>query len=241
MQTFLINLDRTPDRLAEFWRINPNLKNVSRFPAVDGSTISREKLIEQNIFAPDVTYSAGAIGCALSHLRLWNTVITSKEPATIAEDDAIFHRDFETLAPSVIATLPPDWDMIVWGWNLDNVMLYDLFPGIGANFVQVGNTIRQNWPAFQSSPLRPNAHKLTACFGTVCYSISPGGAEKLTSLAVPIRRFTLPLPGMKNPLTNYGIDIVLISLYSRINAFVCMPPLVLTVNDIAASTVQRPS
>ncbi|MGE3623113.1 MAG: glycosyltransferase family 25 protein [Bdellovibrionales bacterium] len=239
MQTFLINLDRTPDRLAKFERTNPHLKNVTRFPAIDGRAISREKLVGQNIFDADVNYSPGAIGCALSHFRLWNMVMTDRQPATIMEDDAILHHDFETLAPAVTAGLPADWDILVWGWNLDSIMLYDLFPGIGVSLMQSNaESIRKSWPDFQGNPIHPAAHRLTACFGTVCYSISPAGAEKLTSRLVPVRNFVLPLPQMKRSINNTGIDIMLISQYSRINAFVSMPPLALTLNDIAVSVVQ---
>jgi GR25 family glycosyltransferase involved in LPS biosynthesis len=41
---------------------------------------------------------------------------------TIAEDDAVFRADFEHEANRVIASLSPDWDMILWGWNFDSIL-----------------------------------------------------------------------------------------------------------------------
>lgn len=96
MRIFLINLDRTPERLADFRRVNSHLKDVSRFSAVDGRTIDRKKLVERGIFTEGVSYTDGAIGNALSHLRLWKQAIELGEPITVTEDDAIFHFQFES-------------------------------------------------------------------------------------------------------------------------------------------------
>ncbi|MGH7119445.1 MAG: glycosyltransferase family 25 protein, partial [Acetobacteraceae bacterium] len=130
MRIFLINLDRNPDRLAKFHRVNRHLTNVSRFSAIDGRTIDRRKLVERGIFGENVKYTDGAVGNALSHLRLWNRATGLREPITVAEDDAIFHRGFEQLAPDVIAQLPPDWHIIFWGWNFDSCTIFDLLPGV---------------------------------------------------------------------------------------------------------------
>ena len=60
----LINLDRSPDRLAEFTRVNAHLGDVSRFAAVDGKTLdidalARIRLLDPRIIPP---YTMGAVG-----------------------------------------------------------------------------------------------------------------------------------------------------------------------------------
>lgn len=240
LQTFVINLDRSTERLADFYRINPHLKNISRFRAVDGRTIDRTKLVERGIFEENVKYTDGAVGNALSHLRLWNHSINLREPITVAEDDAIIHRNFESLTAQVIAELPPDWHIIFWGWNFDACAIFDFLPGLS---MLLGCMTAKNIPssreAFQSMPLRPTPYRLLCCFGIPCYSISPEGAARLTSLAVPIRHFTMAIPGF-GEVSNSSIDIVVISLCKKINAYASFPPLVLTANDPSISTVLNP-
>jgi hypothetical protein len=51
----LINLDRSTDRLAAFAARNQPLLPIRRFPAIDGATVSRADLVERGVFAPDVT------------------------------------------------------------------------------------------------------------------------------------------------------------------------------------------
>lgn len=240
MLIFLINLDRSTERLADFHRVNPHLTNISRFSAVDGRTIDRRKLVEHGIFGENVKYTDGAIGNALSHLRLWNHAINLREPITVAEDDTAFHRNFESLAPQVIAELPRDWHIILWGWNFDACAVFDFLPGISMIWACLtAENVRSRQDAFQNIPLRPAAYRLLCSFGTPCYSVSPAGAERLTSLSVPIRHFTIAIPGL-GEVYNSGLDIVLTSICKKINAYVSFPPLVLTANDRSKSTVQRP-
>ncbi|MGH7054015.1 MAG: glycosyltransferase family 25 protein, partial [Stellaceae bacterium] len=207
--------------------------------AIDGRTIDRRKLVERGIFGENVKYTDGAVGNALSHLRLWNRGTGLREPITVAEDDAIFHRSFDSLAPEVIAQLPPDWHIIFWGWNFDSCTIFDLLPGISMIWgCLTAANIPSRQEAFQNMPLRPAPYRLLCCFGIPCYSISPAGAERLASLAVPIRHFTLAVPGL-GEIYNASIDIVLISLCKKINAYASFPPLVLTPNERTRSTVQN--
>lgn len=240
MRIFLINLDRTPERLADFYRVNSHLKDVSRFSAVDGRTIDRKKLVERGIFGEGVRYTDGAIGNALSHLRLWNRARELREPITVAEDDSIFHSAFESMAPEVIRELPSDWHIIFWGWNFDACVIFDLLPGLSMiSSCLTAGTIPSRRDAFQNMPLRPTPYRLLCSFGIPCYSVSPAGAEILTSLVVPIRHFTISIPGV-GEVHNSSIDIALIGICKKINAYVSFPPLILTPNDRSISTVQKP-
>ena len=107
MRVSFLNLDRSPERLASFLQINAHLTDVHRVAATDGNTYTREDLQSvKAIEGPMPTYTNGALGCALSHLGQWELASKGSETLTLAEDDAIFHQQFEQLAPKVLATLP---------------------------------------------------------------------------------------------------------------------------------------
>jgi GR25 family glycosyltransferase involved in LPS biosynthesis len=243
MRISLLNLDRSTDRLASFLEINQHLTDVHRVPAVDGRTLNRVQLRQGGILADAMpTYTDGALGCALSHLAQWNLAATSDRFVTIAEDDAIFHLQFEPLAEKIIASLPTDWDIIQWGWNFDSILAFDLLPGI-SNSVAVFDQakLRENIPAFMRLPVTPVAFRLQRSLGTVCQSVSPAGAAKLLKHCLPVRPMEVFYPVLSRSLQNTGIDNMMNDLYPQINAYVSLPPLVVTKNDQGASTVQGKS
>ena len=237
MDISLINLDRCTEKLARFHQFNSHLSAVSRVPAVDGRTLSRAQLIERKIMAEDIPgYTNGALGCALSHFAQWERAVREQKTLNIAEDDAVFHRDFERHAPAILAALPPDWDIILWGWNFDSILFFDLIPGVSpavATFDQ--KNLRASLDKFQHSPLFPHPYRLYRAFGTVAYSVTPAGAEKLHRHCVPIRPFEVYYPGLNRSLPNSEVDHMTNDAYPITNAFVCFPPLVVTENDHAQS------
>jgi GR25 family glycosyltransferase involved in LPS biosynthesis len=241
MDMFVINLDRNPERMREFQRINAHVPQVKRLAAIDGKAMDRADLIAQRIFEEPIAYTDGAIGNALSHLRAWEMAAKKTAPTTIFEDDAIIHNDFEMLTLKVISELPTVWDLILWGWNFDTVMGFDLFADTPclARFSQVA--LRQHWQDIQKFKIQPSAHRLHYAFGSVGYTVSPSGAKKLLALATPIKPFLYKIPAFDLDIPNEAMDCVMASLYDRLDAFACFPPLVVTKNERAGSTVQTVS
>lgn len=241
MEISLINLDRQPDRLASFCRANAHLSEVTRVPAMEGARFSRERLMEKQILAEAMpSYTTGAIGCALSHLALWESAFNSGKVTTVAEDDAIFHPDFQSLAPAVLESLPAGWDIVLWGWNFDSILLFDLVPGVLSCLSQFDqNQLRASLSAYRSAAVAPRAYRLKRAFGTVCYSVSPEGAGRLHSHCVPIRPMETFYPGLNRTLPNAGIDGMMNAAYPDLQAWVCFPPLVVTENDHTTSTTIR--
>jgi glycosyl transferase family 25 len=94
MKVFVINLKRSKDR----WKsIQSECKKHSLIPyridAIDGQLIDDSKLNfwDKNLFPK------GAIGCRLSHIKAWKTLIEHGDPySLILEDDCIFVDDFES-------------------------------------------------------------------------------------------------------------------------------------------------
>lgn len=100
MKAYVINLDRSPDRLAHF---------KERWAEIVGETIELE--VFNGFDSKDLTVpwwwksSLGAFGCYMSHYMLAAKILQSnpQEPVFIFEDDALLGDDFMTKLPAAIA------------------------------------------------------------------------------------------------------------------------------------------
>jgi glycosyl transferase, family 25 len=241
MPIHLINLDRSTERLAEFRRHNSHLEDVERFSAIDGSKEDMASLVRRGLFEPGVpeAYGAGAVGAALSHLALWTRAIERKETLTVCEDDAIFNHGFVAAAERVIADLPSDWDFILWGWNFDAHLLFELLPGVSPCLCCFDEaTMRQGIHAFQHRAIAPQSFKLIRALGIPCYSVSAKGARALKAACFPSARIKVHFPGLDRHLPNFGVDVMMNHAFPNLKAFVSFPPLAITPNELKTSTIQ---
>lgn len=241
LETYLINLDRSPDRLAAFAARNRHLPPFQRFAAVDGQKLSRAELYERGVFTPEVDYTDGAVGATLSHLSLWDLAITQDKPITIVEDDAIFNVNFVDDHRALLNATDPNWHLFMWGYNFDSPLLVRTVPHISPFSIHFSqHSLRGNWQAFQDASLEPRAFKLVQGCGLACYSVSSEGARILKEFCVPIRKMWVKFEGLDRSVSNYGLDIMMNAIYIHMNAYVCFPPLVVALNDHAASLSQPP-
>jgi GR25 family glycosyltransferase involved in LPS biosynthesis len=240
LKIHVVNLDRSTERLALFQRANSHVMPlVERFSAVDGKNVDRAALVGRGIIAADLGYNDGALGNALSHIALWDKAIREERSFTICEDDALFNRSFCEVSEAVLEQLPPDWHLIAWGWNFNSILWFDLIPGVSGCVGQFDQgSLRKGIDVFQSADLRPRAYRLFQSFGTICYSISSNGARLLRQNCLPLRNTSVYVPGLKAAVMNLSIDVALNGVYSHVNSFVSIPPLVVTKNDHNTSTVQ---
>jgi glycosyl transferase, family 25 len=240
MRIDLINLDRSPERLQRFHESNAHILDVERLPAVDGRTVAREFLQEHGVIDGAMSdYTNGAMGTALSHMLLWERAITEDRVVTACEDDTIFHFEFEKRARDVLARLPQEWDLILWGWNFDAHMMFDMLVGLGPCLAEFNQKrLRDGLEEYRKTPVDARAFKLLRAFGIMCYSVSPAGARKLKSFCLPIRPMDVFFYGIDKKLPNNGLDIMMNAIYPDIQAYVSFPPLVASPNDKDASTVQ---
>lgn len=187
-QIHVINLDRTPDRLAEFQRRNGHLRGVVRFRAVDGRSVNREKLTEDGVISADLQYTVGALGCAMSHVALWQLAVNENRPITIAEDDAIFAHRFDARSEALLLGLGADWDIVMWGFSFAQKLWVDAMPGVTrAQFEFYQGPLRENIGKYQALDAAPILLKLGHLFGIICYSVSPRGARALLDFCIPLR------------------------------------------------------
>jgi GR25 family glycosyltransferase involved in LPS biosynthesis len=242
MDIALINLDRTPDRLAEFVRVNRHLQTVKRYAAVDGRTLDTNALIADGLIEPAIlaAYTKGALGNACSHLGLWGIAVQESRAVTVCEDDAILNRHFAEAADRLMAALPADWDIVLWGWNFDSYLLFDMLPGVStclAAFDQAA--MRAGVEHFQAQAVSPRLFRLQRAFGCPCYSISAKGAALFRSHCIPLREMPVFFPGLNRHRPNDGIDIPMNDAYPQLQAYVSFPPLAITPNRHDISTSRR--
>ena len=239
MRYHLLNLARSPERLATFRQKNPECGYFALRLAVDGKQQDRATLISQGLMQPDLSYTDGAVGCALSHLSLWLDVMQRNEAATIAEDDAILRSDFREQQEKLLTTLSPDWDLVHWGFNTDAYVTFQLIPGVTPFTGMVyHNLVLNHLEEFRSARVPSRLESLLRCHGTMCYSISPRGAKKLLDYIVPLRPMSVMYPGLEHIKANTGIDDMMADHYGYMKAYVCLPPLVVSLHDTQNSSVQ---
>ena len=239
MKNFVINLNRQPEKYESFLQMNAGTKIAfERFEASDGASLSPKDVVEMKLLAPGAKLTPGAVGCAASHFRIWVQTVESGVPALVFEDDVIIRDDIKERLDSLLPTLE-DWDYITLGYNTDSILDLELVPGMTSRMMFLPKYPNgENAASFQKSTAQVAAMRLNNCFGTPGYVVSPEGARKLLKLCFPMDNRTFPVPALNRTLPAVGVDGMMNTIYSSIQAFACFAPLVVPKNDHATSTVQ---
>ena len=118
LQTFLINLDRSTDRLAAMKaRLDRLGRSWVRVPAVDGRALDLSCLgdkVDEAAFARrhGKRLNPSEVGCHLSHIKALQTFLDGPwHWALILEDDADFPPDFDHLLAELLAS-ETQWDLV---------------------------------------------------------------------------------------------------------------------------------
>jgi hypothetical protein len=176
--TYVINLDRRPDRWAEFQK-QETLKQfpkLQRFSAVDGSKLdvvndkrislhTRGNIANKYRRSDYEINTAGAIGASLSHLTIWKQFLASDAAyCVVFEDDTLVRQEDLDLINQLSSKLPESgWDMWLLGTH--------------------------RW-AFSGKPLVPGNPKgwwnVNSFTGAHAYVLSRNGAEILLKEPFPI-------------------------------------------------------
>jgi GR25 family glycosyltransferase involved in LPS biosynthesis len=182
VKTFCISLDRRPDRYNRMI-IQPEIKklpNFKKFSGVDGQTLDiktdprvttlcRYNIMNHTRRSHDLLDSIGGVGCALSHITLWQNLLKSNDNVfLVVEDDLVLQKG--------------DWEKVR--------QLY-----LQNKWVQDSNS----WDIWSIGNLRcipedkniKKENKFIFCkefVGFNSYFISRRGAEKLVKEAFPIQQ-----------------------------------------------------
>jgi glycosyl transferase, family 25 len=239
MKNFVINLSRKPERYESFLRLNAATRIAfERFDASDGALFSREDAVRMKWVAPGTEFTAGAVGCAASHFRIWQQTVETGTPALVFEDDAILRNDIKERLDALLPVLT-NWDYIALGYNTDVALDVEWAPGMRAMMAfEPKYPSEEHAAVFQLSREQVAVVKLNNCFGTPGYAISPEGARKLLQLCSPMDNRSYAIPAINATGRVIGIDCMLNAVFASVRAFACFAPLVVTKNDGAVSTVQ---
>lgn len=227
----VINLERQPERLAEFRRWNADCGlTIERFPAVDGSAL--DEAARRQVSLMDST--PGTIGNAASHKRLWEHTVSEMRPQVVFEDDAVLRSDIAETLPGVIAGIGGFWDILLLGFNTN--FFIKLRPGepFEGSLQFSTHPSEAELSAHRDSRGAVRAYRLDKAFGIWGYVISPLGARKLLEQCFPITPRTLLLPGIP-PVAFVTLDGPMNVIYPSIGAHICLPPLAMSPNDPGTS------
>ncbi|MGS1093816.1 glycosyltransferase family 25 protein [Aquamicrobium terrae] len=165
MKCYLINLDRSPERLERMAAVFAGVGiEFARIPAVDGKLLSAE---EQRHWLSDgdtpYELTAGEIGCFLSHRKCWEVIAGSSESHFVIFEDDIHIGRNATEILSRVDWIPADADIV----KIETFLHPTQMQRKPASVV-CGRKITRLW----------RTH-----FGTGGYIISSSAASKLLSLS----------------------------------------------------------
>jgi GR25 family glycosyltransferase involved in LPS biosynthesis len=153
--TFLINLDRRPDRWESSRRQleGAGFTDTRRWSAFDGATGNvRESLkpfgIQQLLDREEFLQLPGAQGCAVTQLTLLQHIIDQGYPrACIFEDDIRFSRRWHQLGPAFLKQTPRHFDLLFLGSQIQYDFLPRLHPARRLNRSRQLTRLSQSvWP-----------------------------------------------------------------------------------------------
>lgn len=115
--TWVINLDRRPDRML---RGNFSDKTI-RFPAIDGRKLRlTPDIVKMFSGSKNINWNKGVVACALSHISLWMKLVNDKSNIAsylVLEDDAVLQPETVDMLNHIYdkGLLPTDWDVLYLG------------------------------------------------------------------------------------------------------------------------------
>lgn len=197
IKCFVINLPRSIDRCKACCAHLDNLElDYEIFSATDGLNLTSQDLDKCDLSSHaylqlsggrkvtmDNQLSPQEIGCALSHLRLYQHILDQNLPyACILEDDCLVKPPFKT-ALQAIQTLNTNWDLINFAnintlRNLKWSRRYMFGNNADQYFIKVG--LGFSWLNALCNPRR-------FMRGTFLYVISAQGCQRLLKIGYPVR------------------------------------------------------
>jgi GR25 family glycosyltransferase involved in LPS biosynthesis len=134
-KVYLINLKRRPDRYEKFMTgyNNSDMKDIDimRNEGVDGSSLDMEKvplsegakaelkqIITTGFRSRHYQLTKGAIGCYLSHVKVWKNMLENNyKSVLIFEDDVNVPKNIMQMITVNMKYIPNDWDIILFGFH----------------------------------------------------------------------------------------------------------------------------
>ena len=196
-EAFVINLDRRADRLKLFKESHPTLyKNTYKWTATDGSKLKLNPQLAQLFRNNDFKWKKAVMGCAISHLGLWEKCANDGHNYLIMEDDVRFQPDWEAKWALAANHIPADADVIYLGGILppNKPALPAITESVNPFFAKVAKN-----NVMSGGPPRRYFH-----FCNYSYILTQRGAQKLLELVNQRGIFT----SGDHMIVNHGDDLL---------------------------------
>lgn len=186
---YVISLNRPSDKIKYLKKFNLNPIWVK---GINGQTILEKEIDKYVCKNMQKNATKGMIGCAMSHMKLWEYIIKKKlDHAIIFEDDIVLTKNFKNILAKSLEMVPVNYDILYlggFGGNSENNIFTLL------KFFIIGSKKLPKYRAINKYISKPST--VTGIHG---YIISYKGAKKALSL-------------LKKKVNNH-IDVELLSLY----------------------------
>jgi glycosyl transferase family 25 len=196
---FVVSLRRATDRRERIARRLAGLR-FEFLDAFDKRELDRDRLVREGTYDERRTRAAyrhrldmslGAIGCALSHRRLYERMVAERWDRMVVFEDDVIPRDATlALLPAAIAELPPSWELCYLGYWQNEVLTlgrrlrqasYVALSTVGLSRWRPGEALRLLPRDFSPHLRRAGRHMCTHA-----YAVSREGARKLLEAQSPV-------------------------------------------------------
>ncbi len=227
MFKFFISSDATPEQTERFERLNNHVPGLVRSVGVSAQGLDVQAMQQMNLISAECLFSQSAFAAALSHVALWGNVAQHKTAAHVFESNAVLCANFEAESLRILASLPHDWDFVLWGNTPGTALQLDILPELAlfSGAVQPPYSAR-GAAALSEIRVTSLAFPLMATQNVSGYAISPSGAQKMIKACLPLTSTSVPTSGSKESGAAAQTLQQLMSLhYSTMKAYACVPPL----------------
>ena len=136
MRSYVINLDRRPERLINFIkRNNDQVFSYEIVSGIDGKDLQPSTKITKVFETGDYHFRRGIVGCAYSHLKIWGEFMKGiGSYCLVLEDDVTLAKHFVTKLTSLLTTYANQFDVMFLHFNpYPNKMSSDVFAQYTSN------------------------------------------------------------------------------------------------------------
>jgi GR25 family glycosyltransferase involved in LPS biosynthesis len=175
-EAYLINLPRRSDRLQKFKAAHGSLaKQTYVSPAVDGRTLQLTAQLVDCFRDNDFHWKKAIMGCALSHLRLWEKLANDPLATTylIMEDDVKLASDWMDQWKAISHEVPADADVVYLG---------GILPPNKEMFKTVVEHVSPHFARVAANNLFGGHKRRYFHFCNYAYMLTKTGAQKLVGL-----------------------------------------------------------
>ena len=230
MYKFFISSDAAQSQTEQFLKLNAHVSDLVRSVGISEQTLDVQAMQQMNLISAECLFSRAALAQALSHISLWGNVAQHQTAAHVFESNTVLCANFEAESTRILASLPHDWDFVLWGNAPGATLQFDILPDLALFTGAVQPPYSAHGAgALSEMEVTSLAFPLLSTQSVSGYAISPTGAEKLIKACVPLTSTTVPATNPQDGGAPAQTLPQLMSLhYSTMKAFVCVPPLCMT-------------